>query len=472
MIIAHNMLAANAMRNYKTTVENKKKSTEKLSSGFKINRAADNAAGLSISEKMRSQIRGLNQGVRNIQDGISVCQVMDGALNEIHDILHRMTQLSVQAANDTLAPEDRYAIQQEINQLVYELDRTTSSAEFNTKPLFTSQERAARVNDLIKGEADIIFVVDNTGSMNSPINNVVNNLSAFTNSLSGYDIQYGVVEFGDLGSKFEASPFMQSEDDVKQRLSQIHTGGGGRLLEENALEGIMKALDYPFRGGSATKEIILVTDAGFHDKSVDGYSDFTDKEVAQALKAKDARLSVVTRKQHMPLYENNLVDDGMMLDIFSDFHSSLAELAEDIAHNAGTVEHLAAKDICIHMGSSADDYMFIHDYIVNSKTLGLSNLDCSSHKNACDCLEKIDNALDQISDIRSTIGADQNRLEHALEVNKNSSVNTQDAESRIRDTDIAKEIVNLSKQQILDQVGVSMITQANQNPQGILSLLS
>ena len=136
MVISHNLLAMNAQRQFNITGTQKKKSTEKLASGYKINRAADDAAGLAISEKMRRQIRGLDQGARNTQDGISLLQVADGALSEVHDMLHRMNELSIQAANGTNTDSDREAIQQEISQIKSEIDRISDTTEFNTRKLF------------------------------------------------------------------------------------------------------------------------------------------------------------------------------------------------------------------------------------------------------------------------------------------------------------------------------------------------
>ena len=172
----------NAQRQFNITGDSIKKSMEKLSSGYRINRAADDAAGLTISEKMRSLIRGMNQGSDNIQDGISVCQIMDGALAETHDIMHRMTELSVKASNGTLCPEDRQAIQSEMNQLIRELDRTAESTVFNEKQLIAPVDLEKIAVNPKGGKADIVFVVDNTGSMGGLINNVMNNLTSFVRS--------------------------------------------------------------------------------------------------------------------------------------------------------------------------------------------------------------------------------------------------------------------------------------------------
>lgn len=159
MVISHNLLAMNAQRQFNITGTNKKKSTEKLASGYKINRAADDAAGLAISEKMRRQIRGLTQGSRNTQDGISLLQVADGALNEVHDMLHRMTELSVQAANGTNTESERAAIQEEINQIRLEIEKISDTTQFNERKLFvggtTKNDTASATNDGLYSEIKI-----------------------------------------------------------------------------------------------------------------------------------------------------------------------------------------------------------------------------------------------------------------------------------------------------------------------------
>ncbi len=166
MIINHNVSALNAYRNLTVTDRNMSKSLERLSSGLRINRAADDAAGLAISEKMRAQIRGLNQAIANAQDGISLIQTAEGALNETHDILQRMRELSVQAANDTLTASDRQNIQQEIDQLIIEIDRIGNTTEFNTKKLLDGSSSALTTTDKLSTRVfmrDGLRVVDQFG---------------------------------------------------------------------------------------------------------------------------------------------------------------------------------------------------------------------------------------------------------------------------------------------------------------------
>ena len=269
MIIQHNMQAANANRMLGSVVTSQAKSTEKLSSGYRINRAADDAAGLSISEKMRGQIRGLDQASTNAQDGISLIQTAEGALNETHAILQRMRELAVQSANDTNVQKDRDAIQEEIDQLASEIDRIATTTQFNTM---------------------------------------------------------------------------------------------------NLLEG-----------------------------------SFTGKK--------------------------------------------------------------------LHIGANKDQNMDINIDSMKASDLTVNALDLQSQSGANTAIKTVDTALEAVSKQRSELGAIQNRLEHTIANLDTSAENLQSAESRIRDVDMAEEMVVYSKNNILQQAAQSMLAQANQTTQGVLSLL-
>lgn len=470
MVVQHNLSAINTNRMYGITYKNQIKTTEKLSSGYKINRAADDAAGLAISEKMRRQIRGLTQGTLNIQDGISTTQIMDGALNEVQDILHRMTELSVKGANGTLSTEDRSAIEQEMKQLRAELNRTTDTANFNEKPLLKAGdiERGPLISE--NGKSDIVFLIDNTGSMGGYIRNVLSNFSTFVNGLSGCDVQYGVVEYGEKTEMAaKVYPLTDSVATLKGTINGIRVKGGGDL-NESALEAVKDAIsNYSFRT-DVTKEFILVTDAPFHDKDVDNLSDYTSAEIKQALEDNGIRLSVVTKPAYMDYYQNKL-SNGIVLNMEKNFADSLENLAKDIVETAGGVFHKNPEDIRIQMSAEVDDFLMIHTYDISSERLGLSDASCSTMEDAQNTIDKVKHALSYVSSVRSNIGAEQNALEHAFRVRENVAENTTDAESRIRDTDMSKSILEHSMQNIVAQAGQAMLAQANQSNQGALSLL-
>ena len=445
---------------------------EKLSSGYKINRAADDAAGLTISEKMRSLIRGMNQGSDNIQEGVSACQIMDGALAETHEILHRMTELSVKACNGTLTSADRQAIQSEMNELVAELDRTSRSTTFNDKQLLAPVDIENLPVNPKGGKADVVFVIDNTGSMGGYVNNVMNNLKSFADGLANCDVRYGVVEYGDRGSVFKTTPFTGSTSNVINTLKQINCTGGGDGPEQ-ALEGVMAAVNYPFRSDADTKEVILVTDADYHQRGDVGDGadyQYTTSEVSDAVNNSGVRLSVVTSSSYMSLYKNGIAN-GSVLNISGNFHDSIMKLASDISEAAGEVIHKNPDDIWIQMSNVTDDGMLIHTYDVTAVSLDIADIDCSTEETARSCMDRIDKALAKVSEIRSSIGAEQNRLEHAFANNNNKAENMTAAESRIRDTDMAAEMVDLTKNNILAQAGSTMLSQAMQDPQSVLQLL-
>ena len=227
MTITHNMMAMNAQRQFGLVSQANKKSIEKLSSGYRINRAADGAAELAISEKMRRQIRGLNQGAENIQDGISAAQIMDGSLNEVQDILNRMTELSVKAANGTLDDADRRAIDQELRQLRSELTRTTQNTTFNEKPLLSCINTTTAIAPSTSGgKADVVFLIDNTGSMTDKIQHVNDNLFSFANSLSNCNVQYSVISYGDISEgASQIFPFTSDVNTVKSNIVSMNRTG-------------------------------------------------------------------------------------------------------------------------------------------------------------------------------------------------------------------------------------------------------
>lgn len=473
MFIKHNMSALNTQRQQKINRNFIAKNSEKLASGYRINRAADDAAGLSISDKMRRQIRGLDQGAENIQDGVSVCKIMDGSLTEVHDILHRMTELSVKSANGTWAPQERFAIDLEIRELKAELNRLTANTSFNEMQLCSPTD--LQIGPSFQpgsGQADIIFVIDNTGSMGSHVNNVKNNLHSFADSLRNCDVRYGVIQYGEKKEgSHKVFPFTSSVTETKAYLDTIHcTGGGDR--NESALEALDAAANFPFRPDVA-REIILVTDAPYHDKNGDHLSNFHDKEIAELLKNMGIHLSVVTTLGTQSSYTDTLVQDGKVFNIDGgSFHESFMDIAKDVATTAGEKIHKNPADIVIQMNGEARNTYTIRTYNITTTTLGLDAVSCLTQESSSESIDMIAKATDKISTIRATIGVDQNALEHAYNNNTNASENTQAAESRIRDMDMAAGMVMYSMHNILEQSIHSMLAQANQANQEVMNLLA
>ena len=472
MTITHNMMAMNAQRQFGLVSQANKKSIEKLSSGYRINRAADGAAELAISEKMRRQIRGLNQGAENIQDGISAAQIMDGSLNEVQDILNRMTELSVKAANGTLDDADRRAIDQELRQLRSELTRTTQNTTFNEKPLLSCINTTTTIAPSPSGgKADVVFLIDNTGSMTDKIQHVNDNLFSFANSLSNCNVQYSVISYGDISEgASQIFPFTSDVNTVKSNIVSMKRTGGGDG-PESALEGIRDAISYLGTNGrsDATKQVILITDANYHYSGDGSQSTLTKDGVAALVQGSGVTLSSV-----IPLWAQSNYDtltNGKMLNIHDNFYDSLLSLAGDISAAAGETIRKDPEDIRIQCSGEPSDVIILRTHNVNAESLGLSTVSCETQEKAGEAIDLVKKAAEKVATIRSEIGADQNRLEHAINTNRNTAENTQASESVIRDTDMASEMMKLSLQNILSQAGTSMMAQANQTPQGVLSLL-
>lgn len=386
MRINHNLSALNAWRQISLTNSNMSKTLEKLSSGLRINRAADDAAGLAISEKMRGQIKGLDMARKNAQDAISLIQTAEGALNEVHSILQRMRELAVQAASDTNTDVDRENIQAEIEQLRQEIDRIARSTEFNTKKLLNGNLESFRAN----AEANIV----NGGIIDLTINTLNQNAKEGT-----YLVEVG---------QFRGSP--TSALDV--RITLVTTSSVYSTIVTSFAQG------YVLVGGVTLRWDSTVL-------SISNYNGLPSGEVI------DAAVARIEGK-----------------------YTGSDYLVFQIGANEGA-----------NMVGGID--------AVNSKNLGLitSLIDVTSQDGAERVISLIDAAIDKVSGIRSKLGAMQNRLEHTIANLGVSSENLTSSESRIRDADMAKQMMFFTKQQILIQSGMAMLAQANTLPQNILQLL-
>ena len=380
MVVQHNLTAMNSNRMLGITTGAQAKSSEKLASGFRINRAADDAAGLTISEKMRKQIGGLDQASTNAQDGVSAVQTAEGALTEVHSMLQRMNELAVQAANGTNSEDDRAAIQAEVEQLVTEIDRVAETTKFNE-------------TYLLKGEGTA------------------------TKTLAAHD----------AGLKGTWNDDM-TEFDV------------GRFADE-----------------------AKVTIAG-KEYTIDSTSDNSDAKVAAG---------IITEAKAYDLMAAELSKANS---VGADSAVTVAAAADGkFTIPAATVSVPGALTFDLHVGADADmtNKISIDIESMGAANLGIQKLDVSGADgtNATYAIDAIADAIKLVSSQRSTLGAVQNRLEHTIDNLDNVVENTTAAESRIRDTDMASEMVEYSKNNILAQAGQSMLAQANTATQGVLSLL-
>lgn len=414
MVVQHNLTAMNSNRMLGVTTSTQAKSTEKLSSGYKINRAADDAAGLSISEKMRKQIRGLTQASSNAQDGISAVQTAEGALNEVQDMLQRMNELAVKAANGTNSEDDRNYIQDEVNQLIKEIDRVSTTTKFNE-------------TYLLKGDDTVKFTATPTAGLDTTLTDGSDTAQAkieITIAANSYKTEGGKsdVTFSLMGKNFSVR--LEETDDNKTLATKL-----AKAMNENKI---------------------------------------TDSNVgAFTASADDAGKITLTAAEKGKVADTTVIKDGAKL----------------------TAEGTGVLTLDLHVGadSTSDNQISVDIKQMSATVLGLKtgnsttgdatgNLDTllvngKDDKNARAAIDTIASALQEVSKQRSALGAAQNRLEHTISNLDNVVENTTSAESSIRDTDMATEMVKYSNNNILAQAGQAMLAQANQSNQGVLSLL-
>ena len=457
MVVQHNMQAANANRMLGITSGAQAKSTEKLSSGYKINRAADDAAGLTISEKMRKQIRGLDKASSNAQDGVSSVQTAEGALTEVHSMLQRMNELAVQSANGTNSSDDRQAIQDEVDQLTTEIDRVAETTKFNeiyllkgdnsnTKNVYMKGHDAGLKGSLTDGAKSATFTMDalKTGDKVT---------------IAGKEYSIGST-VADAKKTYAAAA-----DGEKVTIDGTEYTVVGATGTEDAGANKLKvaSLDAKVKAGSTvsykTTTVKAMTDAD-NNGIDDDDSSIISKDVAES-KIKAELLTannIGTVNQAATVEDANTANGKTSYTI----HKGYATVADTLSFN-------------LHVGADADmtNKITVDIDTMNSANLGIKgiNVKDASGTEATYAIDAIADAVAKVSSQRSALGAVQNRLEHTIDNLDNISENTSSAESRIRDTDMAKEMVNYSKNNILAQAGQSMLAQANQSNQGVLSLL-
>lgn len=565
MIIQHNMQAMNANRMLGTVVTGQSKSTEKLSSGYRINRAADDAAGLSISEKMRSQIRGLNQASTNAQDGISLIQTAEGALNEQHSILQRMRELAVQAANGTETDSDRKAVQDEISQLQEELTRISETTEFNTMKLLDGSLDAKEVETATDVkftanadafEATTATVIGATatatgtafsenvkdkitidsveleidwdkalkegyagltaeGIRKGAITTVGKDLASFVETTINKEVEkYNkennanvgtvTVEF-DGTSKFIIKGTTEGSGKINiaattnsllsgLKLDDTSTNANNPATTTNKPAGYMVPTDLD-ANVTAANETMTMTINGqkVQYKNTAPITATEDLETVAGKVETDLQTAIddamaasgLTNGQEGFIDKSKVsvtVKDGALAIEYTgegEFNISFDEsaLAKALGLNPkGQKEDTSVKGnggMELQIGANEGQTMTFTLSDMSAKSLGVDGdkVDLSTQESAKKATTIIDEAIGKVSYARGKMGAVQNRLEHTIANLDTSAENMQTAESRIRDLDMAKEMVTYSKNNILQQAAQSMLAQANQSTQGVLSLL-
>ena len=578
MVVQHNLQAMNANRMLGITTKEASGSTEKLSSGYRINRAADDAAGLAISEKMRKQIRGLTQASSNAEDGISCVQTAEGALAEVQDMLQRMNELAVQAANGTNSATDRQYIQDEFDQLIEEIDRVAETTKFNetyllkgddakpTKNMYiTNYSVTYTKNDLPNNIKGIDYKTNYVGTNNiyivsASIYNTSSNISLTGNKIQNGDDITKYMEKVKTGNtkdtnkagatlnttSYVAFVNVELDSDVQKgsngNVDGVKNAGTKKDLSTDGTTSTVRANRNLFIYNTANSTVTRITqgtdmteylntDNTMKDKYrlVDvlyGNAKNVDSNAVTSTRVQDS----ITDKQPFAWTDNYLERDvsskqlydadgqivsGVALnkffdengnykgglytsaqaraidEVFANANDPRAKQLKDIGGNVTAVtinayitqsstQVAAALDVELHAGSDSDrnNKVQVELSTLTAAGLGIDKLASynigivdSTGNNATDAIDVIADALNMVSRQRSALGAVQNRLEHTIKNLDNVVENTTSAESAIRDTDMAEEMVKYSNSNILQQAGQSMLAQANQANQGVLSLL-
>ena len=476
MVVQHNMQAANANRMLNITSGAQSKSTEKLSSGYRINRAADDAAGLSISEKMRKQIRGLDKASSNAQDGVSSVQTAEGALTEVHSMLQRMNELATQAANGTNSTTDRSAIQDEMDQLTTEIDRVAETTKFNETYLLKGDNGTKTIN-MKAHDAGLKGTLTDNGDGTATF--VMDELKV------GDSVSIGGKNYTIGATADEAKTTF--DDKVTKKGDKLTINGKSIEIVENydngqGADADAKKADLRSKGRYTLADAKALIDEGTTIKFADGTSLKAMKGATDGIDDNDT--SVITAKKAYTLAQDELLKANQIGDTNNDakvgkddaFASyTLADASNTFKIHTGTSDVAEKLSFSLHVGSDADmtNKITVGIETMNSSYLGIKGLNVNDDSGIAGtyAIDAISDALQKVSDQRSSLGAVQNRLEHTIDNLDNVVENTTSAESRIRDTDMAKEMVNYSKNNILAQAGQSMLAQANQSNQGVLSLL-
>ena len=520
MVVQHNLTAMNSNRMLGITTGTQAKSTEKLSSGYKINRAADDAAGLSISEKMRKQIRGLSQASLNAEDGISAVQTAEGALNEVQDMLQRMNELAVKASNGTMSADDRNYIQDEIDALVTEIDRVAETTKFNETYLLkgdntktsTVYSYVSEDVKLTNKDGEEVELFDICGS-------------AISSSVAKDKLEAGETLYKDAGdhAAFENADHIADDTHVKLTASlydaqgdEVYKSGDVLAVDTDTSKLYTDEAGTIAAGATATdvtaKETVNVTTVDIFN--ADGTIAWKKDSVVSTTDAAEAVQKKYYSKAELgekavegkdfiftkgDLYDkdgNRIAANGLESYFEANDEGEVVYkggLYDSNGKAVGTVGNTIVEDeklktfistsedgqgslsFKLHVGADATDNNQIQLEIdaMDATTLGVKNVkvDGADDSNALRTIETVKAAIQKVSTQRSALGAVQNRLEHTIANLDNVVENTTAAESQIRDTDMATEMVKYSNNNILAQAGQAMLAQANQANQGVLSLL-
>lgn len=422
MIINHNLNAMGAHRNMAFNTAQTGKAMEKLSSGLRINRAGDDAAGLAISEKMRGQIRGLDQASRNAQDGISLIQTAEGALNETHSILQRMRELSVQSGNDTNTNVDRKNIQDEMTQLTKEIDRISTTTQFNSKNLLDGSMSKAT-----------------TAQANTTSNDQLRVTNASTN----------------VGTDTALTALLDKDG------NSLGIEMGDTITVSYVKDGTTVTNTFNVSDGAATPASRTLAALG----TTNGTTDDTNTAVAVASGSLNISASGTGSTDAINGFTVTVKDAN------NNIRQAATNALSAFSETVQARETRSNGSATLQIGANTDQSLVLDINSMSASALGVKDLKVETQSQANVAIKVIDNAIQKVTSERSKLGATQNRLEHTINNLNVGAENLQAAESRIRDVDMAKEMMNFTKNNILNQASQAMLAQSKSQPEAVLQLL-
>lgn len=457
MRINHNISAIKANMHLNSTNSKMDKSLERLSSGFKINRAADDAAGMAISQKMRTQIAGLEKASNNASDGISVIQTAEGALSEVGAMLQRMRELAVQASNGTNTESDRKAVQKEIDQLNEEIQRISDTTEFNTKKLLNGDiDRKSYSSD---SKVNLVSLSDSVG---------VGSYEVEVTQLPEQTTATGTAAL--TGGK--AGTFCLNGEEVEI----LDTDTPDQIFEKIRDLGDSMNIEVTKNGTAPNQTLKFTSEEYGKDYKIEVHCSNTELETSLGLtgmtvtQGKNAEIKPISGFNATATMSTSGKDititdqNGFSMKIEVDAKAAITGAAIKI-------DVLSSGPMMLQIGANEGQTMEVRIPQVTPKTLGIDNVNMTTQEGAEKAITQLDSAITEVSAIRAKLGAYQNRLEHSIANLDTTGENMTEALSRVEDTDMAEEMAQYTQMQVLSQAGTSMLAQANQRPQTILSLL-
>lgn len=464
MIITHNMGAMFILNQRGIVHTEKGKDMERLSSGYKINRAADDAAGLTISSNMRWQIRGLNRAAQNVQEGVSLIQVADGALKEVHDMLQRMNELSVQAANDTNTDDDRDALQKEVDKLASEITRIGKTTHYNGLYLF---------DKLRPGDPDAFNVAELVKCQSALAGYMKEAYQSGGQWYSAAKLDFSSINSANIAKLYDKSFSFNCSINCNEAFKFTFINGNGNSDSATNLNGpVEHKYKIDIHGMTNGSQI------------VDKLWDYVQNNMPTGTSHSGSSIAGGIYVSHSNVLVKTSSNELWVV-------GTAAYGSEAAAKNAfprnglpksgaiDATEIVSAKDendlrnlITIQTGCVRPDHIDIYVDRMNANLLGVDNLKLTDYSSAGSSIEKVQKAIAKISEQRSMLGAEENRLADILNIDKNTSENTQAAESKMRDTDFADTTVKLARAKTLEDVSVEMLRTNKESAQGILLMFA